>query len=100
MLEFLNLKGEYSERDLGEALIHNLGESLLELRIDFACEGRQMRLRIGDEWYRIDLLFFHRCLKCLVVNDPKFGKFAHTDSGQMRLYLNCAGEHWTLERIR
>jgi predicted nuclease of restriction endonuclease-like (RecB) superfamily len=42
---------------------------------------RQKRLRIGDEWYRIDLLFFHRRLRCLVVIDLKLGKFTHADAG-------------------
>ena len=55
----------------------------------------QRRLRIGDEWYRIDLLFFHRRLRCLVVIDLKLGKFTHADAGQMHLYLNYAREHWT-----
>ena len=94
VLEFLNLKDEYSEHDLEEALIHKLEEFLLELGNDFAFMGRQKRLRIGDEWYRIDLLFFHRRLKCLVVIDLKLGKFTHADSGQMHLYLNYAREHW------
>jgi hypothetical protein len=52
-------------------------------------------LRIDDEWYRIDLLFFHRVLRCLVVIDLKLGKFTHADAGQMHLYLNYAREHWT-----
>jgi hypothetical protein len=52
-------------------------------------------LRIGNEWYRIDLLFFHRKLRCLVVIDLKVGKFTHADAGQMHLYLNYAKEHWT-----
>jgi len=46
------------------------------------------RLRIGDEWYRVDLVFFHRCLRCLVIIDLKMGKFTHADAGQMHLYLN------------
>jgi hypothetical protein len=57
--------------------------------------GRQRRLRIGDEWYRIDLLFFHRKLRCLVVIDLKRGRFTHADAGQMHMYLNYAREHWT-----
>jgi predicted nuclease of restriction endonuclease-like (RecB) superfamily len=97
VLEFLNLKDEYSEHDLEEALIHRLEDFLLELGGDFAFIGRQKRLRIGDEWYRIDLLFFHRKLKCLVVIDLKIGKFTHADAGQMHLYLNYAREHWTHE---
>src|SRR5205807_1448506 len=53
------------------------------------------RLRIGDEWYRLDLLFFHRKLQCLVLIDLKTGKFNHADAGQMYLYLNYARQHWT-----
>ena len=67
----------------------------MELGSDFALVGRQRRLRIGDEWYRVDLLFFHRRLRCLVVIDLKLGKFTHADAGQMHLYLNYAKEHWT-----
>ncbi len=95
ILEFLGLKDEYSESDLEEALIKNLENFLLELGGDFAFIGRQKRLRIGNEWYRIDLLFFHRKLKCLVVIDLKIGKFTHADAGQMHMYLNYAKTHWT-----
>jgi predicted nuclease of restriction endonuclease-like (RecB) superfamily len=95
VLEFLDLKDEYSEHDFEEALIHKLEDFLLELGTDFTFVGRQKRLRIGNEWYRIDLLFFHRRLRCLVVIDLKLGKFTHADSGQMHLYLNYAREHWT-----
>ena len=58
VLEFLGLKDEYSENDLEEALIKHLEIFLLELGGDFAFVGRQRRLRIDDEWYRVDLLFF------------------------------------------
>ena len=94
VLEFLGLKDEYSESDLEEALIKHLEHFLLELGSDFCFVGRQRRLRIGDEWYRVDLVFFHRRLKCLVVIDLKLGKFTHADAGQMHLYLNYAREHW------
>ena len=96
VLEFLGLKDEYSENALEEALIHRLEHFLLELGSDFAFIARQRRLRVGDEWYRIDLLFFHRRLRCLVIIDLKIGKFTHADAGQMNLYLNYAREHWTL----
>ncbi len=92
---FLGLKDEYSESDLEEALLRHLEIFLLELGGDFAFIGRQRRLRIGGEWYRVDLLFFHRKLRCLVVIDLKVGKFTHADAGQMHLYLNYAREHWT-----
>ncbi|MCI0378777.1 MAG: PDDEXK nuclease domain-containing protein [Gemmataceae bacterium] len=95
ILEFLGLKDEYSESDLEEALIRQLESFLLELGGDFAFVGRQRRLRIGDEWYRLDLLFFHRRLRCLVVIDLKLGKFTHADAGQMHLYLRYASRHWT-----
>jgi len=95
VLEFLGLKDEYSESDLEEALIKQLENFLLELGGDFAFVGRQKRLRIGDQWFRVDLLFFHRRLRCLVIIDLKLGEFTHADAGQMHLYLNYAREHWT-----
>ena len=94
VLEFLNLKDEYSESDLEDALIQHLADFLLELGDDFAFVGRQRRLRIDDSWFRVDLLFFHRGLKCLLVIDLKVGKFSYADAGQMHLYLNYAREHW------
>ena len=94
VLEFLDLKDEYSESDLEEALIRRLQTFLLELGGDFCFIGRQRRLRIGNEWYRVDLLFFHRQLRCLVVIDLKIGRFTHADAGQMHLYLNYARDHW------
>jgi len=97
VLEFLGLRDEYSESDLEEALILHLEAFLLELGGDFAFVARQRRLRIGDEWYRVDLLFFHRKLRSLVVIDLKLGRFTHADVGQMHLYLNYAKEHWVHE---
>ena len=97
VLEFLDLKDEYSESDLEEALIRHLETFLLELGGDFCFMGRQRRLRICDKWYRVDLLFFHRRLRCLVVIDLKIGGFTHADAGQMHLYLNYARAHWGRE---
>ncbi len=97
VLEFLGLKDEYSESELEAALVEHLEAFLLELGGDFTFVGRQRRLRIDDEWYRIDLLFYHRRLRCLVVIDLKLGKFTHADAGQMLLYLGYAAEHWTHE---
>jgi predicted nuclease of restriction endonuclease-like (RecB) superfamily len=95
VLEFLGLKDEYSEAELEEALIRELEQFLLELGNDFAFVARQKRLRVGTEWYRVDLLFFHRKLRSLIVVELKLGKFTHADAGQMNLYLNYAREHWT-----
>ena len=97
ILEFLNLKDEYSESDLEAALVANLEAFLMELGGDFTFVGRQRRLRIDDEWYRIDLLFFHRRLRSLVIIDLKLGKFTHADAGQMHMYLNYARQHWVVE---
>jgi predicted nuclease of restriction endonuclease-like (RecB) superfamily len=94
VLEFLNLKDEYSESDLEEALIQRLTDFLLELGDDFAFLGRQRRLRIDDTWFRIDLIFFHRRLRTISIVDLKVGKFSYADAGQMHLYLNYAKEHW------
>ena len=97
VLEFLDLKDEYSESDLEDALIQHLETFLLELGDDFCFIGRQRRLRVGGQWYRVDLLFFHRRLRCLVVIDLKIGSFTHADAGQMHFYLNYAREHWVRE---
>jgi len=95
VLEFLGLKDEYSETELEDALIRHLETFLLELGGDLAFIGRQRRLRIGGQWYRVDLLFYHRTLRCLLVIDLKTDPFTHADAGQMHLYLNYAREHWT-----
>lgn len=95
VLEFLNLKDEYSESQLEDALVQHMADFLLELGDDFAFVGRQRRIRLDDTWFRVDLLFFHRRLKCLLIIDLKADKFSHTDAGQMHLYLNYAREHWT-----
>ncbi|WP_162569751.1 PDDEXK nuclease domain-containing protein [Variovorax sp. SRS16] len=96
VLEFLDLKDEYSESDLEEALIRRLEDFLLELGSDFSFVGRQRRLRIDQTWYRVDLLFFHRRLRCLVIIDLKLGALTHADVGQMHMYCNYARENWTL----
>lgn len=95
ILEFLGLKDEYSESDLEDALIRHLESFLLELGGDFTFVARQKRLRVGSEWYRVDLIFYHRRLRCLVLIDLKIGRFTHADAGQMHLYLNYARAHWT-----
>lgn len=96
VLEFLRLKDEYSEKELEEALIRHLESFLLELGNDFTFVARQKRIRVGDEWYRMDLLLFHRRLRCLVIVDLNVGKFTHADVGQTNLYVNYAWEHLTL----
>ena len=95
VLEFLDLKDEYSEGDLEDALVHQVEDFLLELGGNFTFIGRQKRLRIGNEWFRVDLVFYHRRLRCLVIIDLKLGRLTHADIGQIHLYLNYARAHWT-----
>lgn len=97
VLEFLDFKDEYSESKLEDALIHRLEDFLLELGDDFTFVGRQKRLRLDDSWFRVDLVFFHRRLRCLVIIDLKVGKFTYADAGQMHMYLNYAKAHWMRE---
>ena len=80
-----------------EAISRHLETFLLELGGDFAFIARQKRLRIGGKWYRVDLVFYHRRLRCLVLIELKTGEFSHADAGQMHLYCNYASEHWTHE---
>ncbi len=96
LLEFLDLKDEYSESDLEDALVRHLEWFLLEMGSGFRFVARQKRIRVGDVWYRIDLLLYHRGLRCLVIIDLKTGAFTHADAGQMNLYLNYARERLTL----
>lgn len=95
VLEFLNLSDEYGEGELEDAIIRNLETFLVELGRGFTFVARQRKIRIDAQWYKIDLLLFHRRLRCLVVIDLKIGAFTHADAGQMNLYLNYAKEHLT-----
>ncbi len=97
VLEFLELKDEYGESALEEALVKHLETFLLELGDDFCFVARQRKLRLDDKWFKVDLVFFHRRLRCLILADLKLGAFGHADAGQMNLYLNYAREHWTRE---
>jgi predicted nuclease of restriction endonuclease-like (RecB) superfamily len=88
ILEFLGLKDEYSESQLEDALIRHLEHFLLELGTGFTFVARQRRITLEGSHYRLDLLFYHRILRCLVAIDLKIGEFSHADAGQMNLYLN------------
>ena len=94
VLEFLGLpeRQAYSEADLERALV----DHLQELGGDFAFLGRQYRITVGGRHHFIDLLFFHRRLRCLVAIDLKIGAFGHEDAGQMNFYLNYLRENISL----
>jgi len=93
LLDFLGLKGAYSEKDLEAGIISNLEQFLEELGSDFCFIGRQYLMRIDDVDYFLDLLFYHRGLHCLIAIDLKLGTFTACDKGQMDLYLSWLKEH-------
>ena len=93
LLDFLGLTGAYSEKDLEAAIITNLQQFLTELGSDFCFIRRQYPMRIDDEDYFLDLLFYHRVLRCLVAVDLKIGPFVAADKGQMDLYLSWLKRH-------
>jgi predicted nuclease of restriction endonuclease-like (RecB) superfamily len=99
MLEFLGLseKPEYSELDLEQAIIDHLQTFLLEMGKGFGFEARQKRITFDNTHYFIDLVFYHRILKCHVLIDLKLGEFSHADAGQMNVYLNYYAENEMLE---
>ncbi len=87
LLNFLDLQDNFSEKDLENAILHNLEQFILELGSDFAFMARQKRLQIGSNDYYIDLLFYHRKLKRLVLIELKLGEFKAEYKGQVELYL-------------
>ncbi len=93
--EFLGLKytDVYTETRLEEALLDHLQEFLLELGKGFCFVGRQYKFRIDDEYYKADLVFYHRFLRCHVIIDLKNRAFRHSDISQMQLYLNYFKEN-------
>ena len=87
VLDFLGLSDSYSEKDLESAILAELQRFIIELGSDFAFMARQKRITIDQHDYYIDLLFYHRRLKCLVAIDLKIGEFEAAYKGQMELYL-------------
>ena len=90
VLEFTGLaqRPEYTESDLEEALLDHVQQFLLELGTGFLFEARQRRITVGNEHDYIDLVFYHRHLRCHVLLDLKVRAFRHGDAGQMNFYLN------------
>lgn len=95
VFEFLGIpeKSEYTENQLETALINHLQVFLLELGKGFCFEARQKRITVNNQHYYIDLVFYHRILKCHVLIDLKIREFTHTDAGQMNFYLNYMKEN-------
>lgn len=96
-LDFLGLKDSYSEKDIESAILVELQKFIIELGSDFAFMARQKRITIDHDDYYIDLLFYHRRLKCLVAIELKLGKFEAAHKGQMELYLRWLEKHESVE---
>jgi len=97
VLDFLNLKDTFSERDLEAAILRELESFLLELGVGFTFVARQKRMVIDNEDHYLDLLFFHRKLRRLVAIELKLGRFKAAYKGQMELYLRWLEKHGTEE---
>ena len=93
LLDFLDLQDNFSEKDLENAILHKLEHFILELGSDFAFMARQKRLQIGGNDYYLDLLFYHRKLKRLVLIELKLGEFKPEYKGQVELYLKWLAKH-------
>ena len=89
ILDFLDLEPEHKEKDLQQALIGSLKDFILELGIGFAFVGEEYKLEVGDDTFKIDLLFYHRYLNCLVAFELKIGKFKPSHLGQLEFYLEA-----------
>ncbi len=92
-LDFLGLKGKYSEKDLESAILSEMEAFILELGVGFAFVARQKRIIIDGKDHYIDLLFYHRLLKRLVVIELKLEEFQAAHKGQMELYLRWLNKY-------
>ncbi len=99
VFEFLKIpqQHQYLEGELEEKLIQNLEHFLLELGKGFAFIGRQYKISLSNRHFFVDLVFYHRILKCFVLIDLKRGEIEHNDIGQMNLYLNYFNKEENVE---
>ena len=88
LLDFLEIADDIKEKELETKLLENIKRFLLELGIGFTFIGNQYKIVLGENEYFIDLLFYHRHLRCLIAIDLKIGKFIPEYAGKMNFYLN------------
>jgi predicted nuclease of restriction endonuclease-like (RecB) superfamily len=93
LLDFLGLQGAFSEKDLENAILREMERFLLELGSGFSFVARQKRMSVGKDDFYLDLLFYHRRLRRLVVIDLKLERFAPGDVGQMEFYMRWLKKH-------
>lgn len=89
VIEFLDLPKNFKEADLRKGLIQNMKEFILEIGKDFTFIDKEYKVQVGGEDFRIDLLFFHRGLQCLVAFELKIGKFKPEYISKMDFYLEA-----------
>jgi len=95
--DFLGLAEAHSERELEQALVRHLREFLAEMGGAFTFVGNQFRLEVDGKDYFIDLLLFHRRLRCLVAIELKIGEFKPEHKGQIEFYLDQLDQHHRLD---
>jgi len=93
LFNFLDLRDTFSERDLESAILKELEKFILEFGSDFAFLSRQKRVQIGESDYVMDLLFYHRKLKRLILIELKIGEFQPQYKGQVELYLKWLSKY-------
>lgn len=95
MLEFLGLqeRPSFSENEMESSIINNLQQFLLEMGRGFCFESRQKRITFNNTHFKIDLVFYHRILRCHILIDLKLADFTPADVGQMNMYLNYFKEN-------
>ncbi|MCR4320202.1 MAG: PDDEXK nuclease domain-containing protein [Candidatus Brocadiaceae bacterium] len=92
VFDFLGLKDDFTEQDMRKAIVTNLKHFFLEFGRYFTLMGDEYKINVGNEDYRVDLLFYHRLLKCLVAVELKIGKFKPEYVGKMQFYLSALDE--------
>ena len=97
VLDFLDLRDSYSEKDLETAIVRELGSVILELGIGFTFVAQQKRIIVDGRDYYLDLLFYHRRLRRLIAVELKIGELQAGDKGQMELYLRWLAKYERLE---
>ena len=93
LLDFIRIEEDDDERILENRIVQNIKKFILSIGHDFAFMGNQYRLKVEEDEFFIDLLFFHRKLQCLVAIELKQGKFKAEYAGKMNLYLSALDEY-------
>ena len=97
VFNFLGLKENFQEEDLRKAIVGNLKQFFLEFGRYLTFAGEEYKITIGNEDYKIDLLFYHRIFRCFVAVELKIGKFKPEYIGKMQFYLSCIDEKLKVE---